>query len=414
MKTKITHTRKFLIGTILALAAPFALPTSVRAADHGDGPTTANDQACDIADAYFFIDPNDNTKAIIIGTTRGFIVPSEAVNFGIFDPNVRYRFAIENTGDAIADKFIDVSFTAKVAAGTPQTAAIRVSGVSGADTAPATNATLASAPNPRTVTLLPKSGISFFAGEVDDPFFFDIVGFNGAVARLTANPPDVPGAVTSLSRGRDSFAGYNIMAIALSVPVSLLKVPGGTDTIGLSYLAERHLVQSPRLTGEIAGSGAFRAIDRTGNPGVNVALVPFVLRNRYNAGTTLQDSQGRFATQIVGTITAVMTGLGKTQVEIDAAVGTLASVAVSKGDMLHLNLTLPNAGTGGGTGANGFPNGRRLGDDVIDTILSILNSGGALGDNVSANDAPFVNTFPFLALPQQPRANGVVEDNTRN
>ena len=67
MKTKMTTTRKFLLGTILAIATPFALPTALRAADHGDGPTAANDQACDIGDVFFFLDPNDNTKAIIIG-----------------------------------------------------------------------------------------------------------------------------------------------------------------------------------------------------------------------------------------------------------------------------------------------------------------------------------------------------------
>src|SRR6187399_1930916 len=102
MKMKITHTRKFLLGTILALATPFALPTFVRAADHGDGPTASNDQSCDIADVFFFRDPNVPTNAVLIATFRGFIVPSEAGNFGIFDPTVRYRFLIENTGNAVA------------------------------------------------------------------------------------------------------------------------------------------------------------------------------------------------------------------------------------------------------------------------------------------------------------------------
>jgi hypothetical protein len=40
-------------------------------------------------------------------------------------------------------------------------------------------------------------------------------------------------------------------------------------------------------------------------------------------------------------------------------------MAVTKGDFLRLNRTVANAGLGSGTNAGaGFPNGRRLGDDV--------------------------------------------------
>lgn len=88
-------------ATSLLAFLPAAAPTW--AADHGDGPRASNDQAADIADVYFFLDPNDPSMAVIIGTTRGFIVPSEASNFGIFDPDIHYRFEIENTGDSVAD-----------------------------------------------------------------------------------------------------------------------------------------------------------------------------------------------------------------------------------------------------------------------------------------------------------------------
>ena len=55
------------------------------------------------------------------------------------------------------------------------------------------------------------SGVSFFAGLTDDPFYFDIVGFNRFVASVLAENPDV----TALQRARDSFAGYNIHMIVL-------------------------------------------------------------------------------------------------------------------------------------------------------------------------------------------------------
>jgi hypothetical protein len=120
----------------------------------------------------------------------------------------------------------------------------------------------------------------------------------------------------------------------------------------------------------------------------------------------LDDSLGRFAGDIVGTLTA----LGTNQTNI----GILASVAVAKGDYLRLDLTKANTGTGGGNNAGmGFPNGRRLGDDVIDTILFFVANQNALGDNVNGNDVAFRDSFPFFGATQQPRDSGV-DDNTRN
>jgi hypothetical protein len=87
---------------------------------------------------------------------------------------------------------------------------------------------------------------------------------------------------------------------------------------------------------------------------------------------------------------------------------------VNRGDYLRLNLAQANAGPGGGKPAGaGFPNGRRPGDDVIDTLLFFIANQHPLGDNVNANDVPFGNTFPFFAPPHQPLATGV-DDGTRN
>src|SRR5258708_7720308 len=101
--------------SLLCAAALCGRGGAVRAADHGDAPNVAGDQACDLADVYFFLDPNNNHKVVLIGTLRGFTVPGEAVNFAIFDPNVRYRFEIENTGDARPDAFVDVTFDKRAA-----------------------------------------------------------------------------------------------------------------------------------------------------------------------------------------------------------------------------------------------------------------------------------------------------------
>ncbi|MGH2772471.1 MAG: DUF4331 family protein, partial [Actinomycetota bacterium] len=52
----------------------------------------------------------------------------------------------------------------------------------------------------------------------------------------------------------------------------------------------------------------------------------------------------------------------------------------------------------------GFPNGRRLGDDVVDIALQVLEgelkgSANDLGDGVDANDVKFESSFPYVALP---------------
>ena len=109
---------------------------------------------------------------------------------------------------------------------------------------------------------------------------------------------------------------------------------------------------------------------------------------------------------------ATLTALGTNQANINF----LASLAVSNGDLLRLNLNTANIGNGGGTNAEAaFPNGRRLGDDTVDTLLTVITNGGiTTGDNVNGNELPLLNEFPFLALPHQPRNPGVLDDQTRN
>jgi hypothetical protein len=78
-------------------------------------------------------------------------------------------------------------------------------------------------------------------------------------------------------------------------------------------------------------------------------------------------------------------------------------------------VTVANIGTGGGTNSSAaFPNGRRFGDDAIDTLLSLINNRISLSDNVNSNEVAFQNVFPFLAPSHQPQNTGVIDDRTRN
>jgi len=392
-------------GLVIAIATAMAPLPMTNAADHAEATLVAGDPGADLADVFAFLDPNDNSKVVLALDVEGFVVPSELLNLSFFAPDVTYRFEIENTGDAAPDQTIDITFSEQTSRSQPQTATIKLPN-GRVFTAPTTVQTLNATPNPFVVTTDPASGASFFAGLTDDPFYFDIVGFNRFVASVLAGSPDP----TKLQRGRDSFAGYNIHMIALELPAAMLKGPAG-NIIGINGVTLR-AKQTHRIEdGGDRANGKLIQVDRMATPAVNTALIPFPRKNEYNASTPVDDAAGKFAGDIVGTLTALGTNATN--------IGILANVAVVHGDYLRLDLSIPNTSVGFGErvttpGYTGFPNGRRPGDDTIDDLLFFIANQTPIGDNVNSNDVPLGNMFPFFAPPQQPRASGVIDDNTRN
>ena len=324
--SKMSEKAKAFLVVVLALGFMMMMTPapSIQAADHGDAPLADEDRPIDIDDVYAFLDPNDNSKLVIAVTLYGFIVPGEAVNFSAFDPRVRYLIGLETTGDARADQFIEVRFSPRTSTTVPQTATV-VLPFGDIISAPTTLPTLAESPNPPTITTDPGTGVSVFAGETDDPFFFDIPGFNRFVASVIGGAPNA----ANLQRGRDSFAGYNVQAIVLSIPVSYLRLqrtggnPSGT-VVGVFAQTQRQRKTDIQRNGDIVSTGGFQTLDRMGNPAVNVALIPFPRKDEYNFSSPLDDSNGKFAGDIVGTLKALGTN--------DTNIGILASVAVTRGD----------------------------------------------------------------------------------
>ena len=97
-----------------------------------------------------------------------------------------------------------------------------------------------------------------------------------------------------------------------------------------------------------------------------------------------------------------------------------------KADLLRLNTRIaPTAAVGAGSRLGvlagdlaGFPNGRRLEDDIVDIELRAFAQGygpiltallglpnkspnNLLGDGVDANDKPFLTAFPYVGAPHQ-------------
>ena len=456
--------KKHLLVAFIMLAMftiQLTIPAPTKASDHIDGPQLANDHASDINDMWFFLDPNDNSKVVMIMTINPFLISSEIIGQAIFDHNVRYRFEIENTGDARPDKFIDVQFTRGLGRETgPQTASVFISdntasfggfrGFGGFGgffpfsnsrrlfTAP-TNVpsqgddTNDIEPPALNVMTNPSTGISFFAGVTDDPFFLDNTAANRFVLSSVRNPgnpnraifanragfgaPDgsnpnadnqIAGQLPGQARnpglnqgaGRDTYSGFNTLTIALSVPAAMLRGTG--DELGLNGVTQRQEIQMVRTDGQVSGNGNYVTVDREGNPLVNNGLIPPARKDEYNGATTQDDASGKFRADLVQSLRNFGTS--------DANIATLLNMIQVRGDILRLKLSVPNSGPGGGNNTDGGPanmGGRRLQDDVVDATFTLINNGQPLGDFVDRNDFIFGNTFPFVAPQVMPNPNGV-------
>jgi Domain of unknown function (DUF4331) len=370
-----------LAAGVAAITFLAGLPPSM-AADHGDAPFASVKRSADLNDLYVFLDPDNNDRVVVILTAVGFTVPGEAVNFSVFDHELVFEFQFETTFDARPDQRIRVRFSRKRMSGdNPQTATITLPNGE-RFRALTTSSNLGDDPPAPTITRGPE-GILFFAGSADDPFFFDIPGFNRFVVSVLGGEADP----AQLQRGRDSFAGYNTLAIAFSFPVSFFG-PLSNDTLGVSVAVSNPSVTNPRR----------RQIDQVGNPGVNVVFVPLDLDDVQNRSSTVQNTRGRIPAAILETLQALGTS--------EDGIALLTDLVITNGDFVRVDTTIPNTGPGGGDNDDAaFPNGRRLGDDVINTTLAIVTNGNpdTSSDNVDDDTGDRRrDEFPFLAPPIQP------------
>lgn len=400
-----------------ALVATFQITRlTIHASDHIDSPTMAQDRGTDIADLYAFLDPNDNTTAILIMSTQGFVVSGEHFGMGIFDHNVRYRFEIENTGDAKPDLYVDVRYSDGLGRLTSQTAVITVSndGKGYEDNTPkpyspgrsnygfraeTTIATQEPRPTPPPAPLVsadPASGIEYYGGVADDPFFLDDTGANRFVASSLMNPGHPDKSLFGFRQGRDTYAGFNTMITAVSIPVALLRGKAPLHVIGINGVTQRKKNQKNK-DGAVEGSGEWVTVDRQGNPLVCNGLIPGPRKNEYNGSTTRDDERGKFRADI----TRNLQNFGTDAAHVTAILGVIQA----NGDILRLDLDVPNTGTQGGNNVSGgfsHMGGRRLGDDVVDTVFTLINNGQLMTDFVNGNEVPFRNDFPFVNDPTQP------------
>ena len=364
--------KRFQIALCLLV---LAIGSSAGAADHREAPLIREDPTADINDIYAFLSPNDASKLVLAMTVNPFSVPAEAVSYA-FAPGVEYAFRFDNDGDGAEEREIRVRFGEPGSDGQRFRVFLPNGKSFDGDATPPTEAAVPNDP----IVVQGPSGVRAFAGPRDDPFFFDVVGFFRFL--------DGTGGFS----GSDGFAGFNVSAIVLEVPLALVGAGEGTvgiwgttsrDTVTVRAAPNRPLSKTFLGTDFPTQTNLGRPvqIERMGNPAVSTVLIPAGQKDIFNA------TQPRFDAQdFAGTLVASLQALGTS----DDNIAILASVAVP--DTLKFSAAQPS----------GFPNGRGLPDDVIDTLLGLILGDPSIGDGVDANDVPFAGEFPFLAPPQQP------------
>ena len=351
--------------TAFAFCALLTTGSTAFAADHREAPLVNLMPALDLNDLYAFQSPEVPGNIVLIMTVNPGSLPGFAASYA-FDANAIYRFAIDRNGDAVFDTNIDVLF-GPLTDGV-QTVEARIGGRVLVDGTTTPGTVLSADPVDPTINV--NGDFRLFAGPADDPFFFDGVGF----ARVVSGNGGF--------RREDAFAGLNVSSIVLELPARF--VAGGSDDLqieALTYIEERgdndRDLKSQRIR---LFRRFFRQFERTGNPAVSTALIPAARRDEFNQSLPKDDAE-RFGGDIVAALGAFGTP--------EENVAILASVAVP--DTLGLRLSEPA----------GFPNGRRLEDDVIDTLLQLILGDTSASDGVGRNDVRFREGFPYLAPPQQ-------------
>ena len=308
--------------------------------------------------------------------------------------------------------------------------------------------------------------MTVFAGPTDDPFWVDL---DSIFDLLSLRPQAAPvGYEGGPSQGIDGLAGFNVHSIALQIPIDhLLQEAGDNTVIGVWATSSRPAVN-------IQTVGDLVQISRLGMPLVNEVVLPLALKDAFNSLKPEQDydlyTSGTYAGELLATsvfkpelgtllntlysvplpakerndlVSIFFTGMTTTKdfdlvtpdVKITVPAGTNVNrpANVQPAEMLRLNLAAPfRPGVEGslcspepnyalgvlGGDVCGFPNGRRLRDDVTEIeLLAVAGAAygvltdddfafdptliGVLNDGLDNNDVPFQERFPYLALPHR-------------
>ena len=225
-----SSTGRWLGGAALALlgVASVTVARRVWASDHQDTPEVELNPRMDINDVYAFPGSASDRVALVLTTSSPIAGQSAS-----FDPNVLYQFKIDNTGDAVEDLVIQVTFDegtltnqkftvrGPVAPATPGTANTIVSG------APTITGNVGTATGS-------APGIQVFTGLRADPFVIDLEQFFNIIPdrRPSIGPlstPSTPTASAFRNPGVDFLRPFNALAIVIELPKAMLQASTAAD-----------------------------------------------------------------------------------------------------------------------------------------------------------------------------------------
>ncbi|NUO76918.1 MAG: DUF4331 family protein [Lysobacter sp.] len=358
-----THRSRRAIGWALGLLALVA--GLAHAGDHREAPRIADQPTLDVQDFYSFISPSDPGKLVMVMTVNGFALGPPAHTY-LFSDRGRYKFHIDNNGDARTDHLVSMRFSREeYATFTSETDYKSQKFFAGFSMGP--QRLLSGMTTPASPVfdrafppvIVEGGGARVFAGTRDDPFFFDVVDSDRTFA----------GVQPKFRSGKDRFAGYNVSAIVVEIP--LASVYRGRPLRLWATVDERGL------------DGRWRQVQRVGNPAVKGVYVPDTMTALFNATSPHQDAR---------LFKSTIQNSARTLFRLDEpTVAQLTRILVP--DTLTLDPRQPTRS----------PNGRALDDDLdlmfwFNLQAPIAYAPGDL-DGVRRNDVPNSTRFPYLAPP---------------
>jgi len=465
--------RKRILAGIAAsglLALTLAtIPNAGLASSHREAPLISKDPEADNTDLYAFVSPDKPDTVTIIANYIPLEEPAGGPNFNAFGDDVLYSINIDNTGDGEDDIQYQFRFDTRIRNkntflyntgpidslndsdwNMPQMYDVtRISGskskrIGNNLSTPPVNVGPRSTPNYAALAADAvhsiDGGIKVFAGQRDDPFYVDL----GSIFDLAGLRPFNPAHVIPLpqANGVDDVSGFNTHTIAIQIPISQLTGPHGEKVIGIYASALRQKTRVLRDDGGIDNDGPWVQVSRLGEPLINEVVIPLGKKDFWNRSDPADDAQfvklyrSPEVTRLENGLYPPLDDASATN-RNDLVAILLTGVKLPDGsaftftgntpaDLLRLNMGIaPTAAVGAGDRLGvlngdlaGFPNGRRLEDDVVDIELrafdegygSVLNGllglpnrspNNTLGDGVDQGDLPFLPAFPYVGTPHQ-------------
>ncbi len=445
---------------------------------HREAPEISKDPVADSTDVYAFVSPDQPGTVTLIANYIPLQGPAGGPNFYEFGEDVLYEIHIDNNGDGRAD--ISYQFRFHTTVRDPDTFLYNTGPIESLDSAnwnrvqtydvgvakggsfrtlgsglacPPCNIGPLSTPNYASLAGAANhgldGGITVFAGQRAEGFYVDL----GAIFDLGDLRPFENlhaqyglGVFTGPAAGVNATNHLNVHSIAIRVPISAVTI-SDHPTIGVWTTASR---QKARIydadQGEYVNAGPFVQVSRLGNPLFNEVIVPMGRKDLWNSLPPAADKQfAGYVTQpglaalLPGLYPGVFPNLaglvssGKPRADLEAILLTGLPSGVITGftnftgstlaDMLRLNTSVPATPAdkqsiygllGGDVG--GFPNGRRVTDDVvvielravagvtyplIDKSFTPDAAAAAVTDGLTpaSVDAPYLGSFPYLGVP---------------